>query len=273
MIMRPVMIFMLFSLVGCASFLGSDKPASEPEVTVGGAGAPLPAKVTPLDAIELRVAQLWSKVDDLEAQLLQQKERSKLLERGLLLGIVPEELKDADKRPLPRRPEPSDDSALKLQVAPGPLVDASPSHVASSPAPLAQSKAGSHDRTLYRKLLQEAQDKFNRANYGQAIVAFNDIGAKFDDEITEGSHHYWVGLSWFYLKEFKLSEESFNAFKNRYPSNPWNAHAAFYLAKIAQSRGLHQRAMDQFQKILDENPDRDLGEMAKAEIQRMKEQL
>ena len=245
-------------LSSCSSILGGENAGSE-VTSAPSAESPGQVKVSPTDALELRVAQLWSRVDDLEAQLLRQKERSKLLEKGLLLGIVPDELKAEDERP--KAVAKSGTSAEKnsqLDI-PVPL-----------PAPKA---AANHDRELYRKLLQEAQDKFNRANYGQAIVAFNDIGSKFDDSITEGSHHYWIGLSWFYLKEYKLSEESFGALKARYPSNPWSQYAGFYLAKIEQSRGLNQRALDQFQKILDDNPERDLGEMARAEIERMKEKL
>lgn len=256
--MPALFIFFVMFLSSCgSSFFGSEAESTEITSTPSGKA---PARPTPMDAVELRVAQLWSKVDDLETQLIRQKERSKLLEKALLLGIIPDELRPDDerskaKKPLAAAPSETD---LKLQVTPPP------------PPPKAK---GSHDRAQYRKLLQVAQDKFNQANYGQAIVAFNDIGAKFDDSITEGSHYYWVGLSWFYLKEYKLSEESFLAFRERYPSNPWNNHAAFYLAKIEESRGLNQRALEQFQKILDDNPDRDLGEMARAEIQRMKEKL
>ena len=261
-----VLIFAML-LSSCSSLFGGDSEPGSTDITSNPRGKDQP-KVTAIDALELRVAQLWSKVDDLETQLIQQKERSKLLEKALTLGIIPDELKAEDERPKSRLPTHTkaklklnanavEESELKLQVA-------------TPPVPKAEV---SHDREQYRKLLQAAQDKFNRANYGQAIVAFNDIGAKFDDSITEGSHHYWVGLSWFYLKEYKLSEESFTAFREHYPSNPWNDHAAFYLAKIEESRGLNQRALEQFQKILDDNPDRDLGEMAKAEIQRMKEKL
>ncbi len=252
------LIFLLLTLSSCASLFNRETPAGEAAAAAVPNGSGLAPRVTPIDAIELRLAQLWSKVDDLEAQQLQQKERSKILEKGLLLGLIPEELRAEGKSPRPKKSAPDEEPALKLQVP------------VAVPVPAPEL---SHDRTLYRKLLQDAQDKFNRANYGQAIVAFNDIGAKFDDEITEGSHHYWIGLSWFYLKEYKLAEESFMAFKGRYPSSPWTNHAGFYLAKIEQSRGLNQRALEQFQKILDDNPDRDLGEMAKAEIQRMKEQL
>ncbi|RYZ52859.1 MAG: tetratricopeptide repeat protein [Proteobacteria bacterium] len=263
--MPLLIIFFALALSSCSTLF--EEPSPTGEITSNKSPQ---AKVAPVDALELRVAQLWSKVDDLETQLLQQKERTKLLERGLLLGIVPDELKTEDERPTPAKLVKEKEQEIKGN---GTKVSDADSKLQVALPPAAAKAEGSHDREQYRKLLQAAQDKFNRANYGQAIVAFNDIGAKFDDSVTEGSHHYWVGLSWFYLKEYQLAEESFKAFRDRYPSNPWNEHAAFYLAKIELSRGLTQRALDQFQKILDNNPDRDLGEMARAEIQRMKEKL
>ena len=208
------------------------------------------------DAMELRIAQLWARVDELETQVIQQKERTKLIEKGMMLGIVPEELKTEPK--LPPAPIKKESSSLDL----------------AAPAPLAEvSKSKSQDREQYRLLLQQAQDRFNKANYGQAIVLYNEIGSTFDDNLTEGSHHYWVGLCWYYLKEYKLSEESFQAFRDRYPNNPWQPHARFYLAKIDQQRGLTQKALAQFRSILEEQPDRDLGEMARSEIENMKEKL
>ena len=85
-------------LSSCSSILGGENDSSE-VTSAPSAESPAHVKVSPTDALELRVAQLWSRVDDLEAQLLRQKERSKLLEKGLLLGIVPDELKAEDERP------------------------------------------------------------------------------------------------------------------------------------------------------------------------------
>src|SRR5689334_13264409 len=48
--------------------------------------------VSPSSDMELRLAKLWARVDDLENQQIRQKERMKLLEKGLMLGIVPDEL-------------------------------------------------------------------------------------------------------------------------------------------------------------------------------------
>ncbi|RYF44417.1 MAG: tetratricopeptide repeat protein [Cytophagaceae bacterium] len=193
-----------------------------------------------------------------------------MIEKGLLLGLVPDELKSegiAEARP-------ADHGHGHVQNQNhGGQQKLSAVKLLEVKTPSEPKAEGSRDREQYRKLIQAAQDKFNRANYGQAITAYNEISAKFDDSVTEGSQHYWIGLSWYYLKEYKLAEESFQALQSRFPASPWVPHAGFYLAKVDQSRGFQQKALEQFQKILDENPSRDLGEMAQSEIERMREKL
>jgi TolA-binding protein len=144
---------------------------------------------------------------------------------------------------------------------------------ADTPPPLADPGEKSKDLAEYQRLLRAAQEKFNSANYGQAIVQYNEIAEKFDDSLTEGSHHYWIGLSWFYLKEMQLAEASFKKLMDQYSQNSWVPYARFYLAKVDLNRGLSGRARDQFKMLIDEYSNQDLGEMARMEMDRMREKL
>jgi TolA-binding protein len=223
-------------------------------------------KVATSDQLELQIARLTLRIDELEAELNKQKERGKLIEKSLLLGLIPDELRsDGPAKAVASEHVPFHEPKSQQQLSAVKLLEVK--------APLEAKTEGSQDRGLYRKMIEAAQDKFNRANYGQAITAYNEVGAKFDDSVTEGSQHYWIGLSWYYLKEYKLAEESFETLQARFPASPWVAHAGFYLAKVDQSRGFRQRALERLQSILDHNPSGDLGEMAQAEIERMKEKL
>jgi TolA-binding protein len=235
------------------------QPAA-PQVSVPSTPIPVPAPTAaPASDLELRIAKLWARVDDLENQQIRQKERMKLLEKGLMLGIVPEELKG--------------EGSGKPQKKPEPELEDPPASVQATPPPLAANGEKSKDLAEYQRILRSAQEKFNAANYGQAIVQFNEIGEKFDDSLTEGSHHYWTGLSWFYLKEMDLAEQSFLKLIDRYNHNSWVPYARFHMAKIDLNRGLSGRARDQFKMLIDEYPNQDLGEMARMEIDRMREKL
>ena len=263
--MRAILsIFIVVSLSACSTLgLFDGDPTSPASIdSPKNTGAVTLPKAASRDELELQIARLSSRIDELETQVVQQKERGKIIEKGLLLGLVPDELKSDSEAEIPQSPA---ERAPVTQLSAVKLLEVK--------IPTPPVNEGSEDRESYRKMIQKAQDLFNRANYGQAITAYNEIGAKFHDRITEGSQHYWIGLSWYYLKEFKLAEESFQALRSRFPGSPWASHSEFYLAKVDLSRGFHQKALEQFQKILDENPSRDLGEMAQFEIERMKERL
>ncbi len=263
-----VLIFIGFLLTACAGYSpfadeANDEiqPTAPVSETPRGPKPVAPSNVAPPSDLELRLAKLWARVDDLENQQIRQKERMKLLEKGLMLGIIPEELKnDKPGKPEAKKHEPEAEEDTPASVQ------------ATVPPPLAAHDK-SKDMAEYQRLLRAAQEKFNGANYGQAIVQFNEIGEKFDDSLTEGSHNYWIGLSWFYLKEMQLSEQSFKKLIDQYNHNSWVPYARFYMAKIDMNRGLSGRARDQFKLLIDEYPNQDLGEMARMEMDRMREKL
>lgn len=219
--------------------------------------------------LELKFAKLWARVDELENQHIQQKERMKLIEKGLLLGIIPDELKGPQKK---TKPAPAAQPAEHEDEVPATSKkeqSGSSDELGRSTAPTEKSQ----DMGAYKQLLQQAQGKFNAAQYGQAIVHFNEIGERFDDSLTEGSQNYWIGLSWFYLKEYQLAEQSLKLLREKYPENSWVAHARYYQAKIDQTRGLSKRALEQFTQLMEEFSSQDLGEMARMEVARMREKL
>ncbi len=263
-------LILLASLMGACAGYNPFAEETAPEIQKSTHSAPaqaqgaMPAPASSTD-MELRLAKLWARVDDLENQQIRQKERMKLLEKGLMLGIVPDELKGEKVQLKDKKPK----SDLEMDEPPASIK-------AGTPPPVAQDLSASEkskDIAEYRRHLQIAQDKFNAANYGQAIVHYNEIGEKFDDSLTEGSQNYWIGLSWFYLKEQQLAEQSFRKLIDQYNHNSWVPYSRFYLAKIDLNRGLSGRARDQFKLLIDEYPNQDLGEMARMEIDRMREKL
>ncbi len=242
-------------------------PAIVPHTAVSPA-LPSPSTTPNGNELELKLARLWARVDELENQSIQQKERMKLIEKGLLLGIIPDELKGGKSK--------KKVSAVRSEIPAKDEEEASvepPAEPAAAQAPKEAAQDRSKDLATYKRLLQKAQEKFNAAQYGQAIVLFNEVGDGFDDSLTEGSHLYWIGLSWYYLKEFQLAEQSFKNLREKHPENLWVAHARYYQAKIDQTRGLSKRALEQFSQLMEEFASQDLGEMARMEVARMREKL
>ena len=48
-----------------------------------------------IENMELKQARIWSRLDELEGVLLRQKEKIRILEKGLLLGISPEKVQES----------------------------------------------------------------------------------------------------------------------------------------------------------------------------------
>ncbi len=308
----PRILILAFALAcsGCqmwAKWTGGDKPSEvvEPEVGSEAPANPDPsagAEASPVAApsaaatpnggksqrrpsnpvppvvhnndLELKFAKLWARVDELENQQIEQKERMKLLEKGLMLGIIPDELKNPRKTPRAEKAMDllDEDDELKPKDK-GKDKDKDKEKAAPVAEKLPVPVEKNRDAGAYRRLLEQAQEKFNAAQYGQAIVLFNSVSEQFDDSVTEGSQHYWIGLSWFYLKEYQLAEQSFKTLTEHFSQNSWSAHARFYQAKIDLNRGMSQRALAQFQLLMEEFANQDLGEMARMEVKRMKEKL
>src|SRR5690242_4051674 len=92
-----LLILSTWLFAGCStlSFFESEPSASDSsaEKAPSEGHAESSPKPSSADDLELRVARLSSRIDELETELVQQKERTKLIEKGLLLGLVPDELK------------------------------------------------------------------------------------------------------------------------------------------------------------------------------------
>ena len=68
---------------------GSSKPAEATDPVLSTENV----KSSSVQELELKNAKLWTRVDELEDKVSKQRERLKILEKGLMLGILPDELK------------------------------------------------------------------------------------------------------------------------------------------------------------------------------------
>lgn len=209
---------------------------------------------------ELKLAKLWSRVDELETRLIRQQEKVRLLERGFMLGVIPEGLK-ADNFNQPESleqkswdeadlPQPAKESDKKTEVSPLPV-----------------------DSRSYEQLLSEAQAKFNAGRYGQAIADYQAIHQRFPEQTKQGQHLYWIGLSWYYLKEDDLASENLSLLISQFPGSAWLPQANFYLAKVELRRGLRQKALQRLRTVVELYGDKDVAEMARHELSQLQESL
>src|SRR5690606_31164821 len=98
---RSVALLVFLPLLGCSTvgnwFGGDNMQMSKSSDITAETADDRENNVKPATngQLELKLAKLWTRVDELEEKNRQLKAHVKVLERGLVLGILPDELKDS----------------------------------------------------------------------------------------------------------------------------------------------------------------------------------
>lgn len=280
-------------LPGCSLFEdGQPEEAVQPEAKEKAAASHTPVKdghgkqvaapavVDPDEFAELQLkhARLIARMEELEGKFSRQQERLKIIERGLTLGIVPDELKapahDGHK------PVSSNGKKAEKPVAAktdhsgheaDDLADASP---AAKPAvQVSEQEIPAAVREEFDKAFASAHDDFRAGRYGKAIVEFSEIGKKYDARLTAGMHKFWIARCWSGLKEMQTARQLFSDFIGAHPQSPWAPRAKLELARVESALGLKETAIKRLRNVISEHPMEDVAEMAKAEVERMSKTL
>lgn len=196
--------------------------------------------------MEKKLARLWSRFDQMEEQVFAQKQKIHVLEKGLKLGIMPEE---SDVRKVAvELPEQAKPNAAKKIVSTE-MTDA--------------------EKQQFQNMLASAHDYFRTGRYGRAIKQFSSIDENFGPKIKDGMHHYWIAKSWMYLKEFNIATQRYSEFLSEYPGSAWAGRAKLDLSRIQLRQGMRETAIDGFKRIISDYPYEEVAEMAKMELQNL----
>ena len=259
MIRLFIFFFLLANTTGCLSWFGDDEEDSSISEAVAGTEGEtkvveeLPeVKASTEEEIDLKIAKLWSRVSELEEQLYRQKEKVRVLEKGLMLGLVPEEMKD-DAPYTPPKPKKVAKKKPKPKVPTSPL----------SP----------EETKEYQNNLAKAHDTYRAGRYGVAIKMFTEVDEKFGAKLNDGVPQYWIAKCWGQLKEYSIAHQMLVDFTQNYPGSPFLSRGKLEMARIQMRQGLRETAIENFRMIIDQYPYEDAAEMAKMELQRLESTL
>lgn len=263
-------------------------------------GTPTAGKSTAVDPdevaeLQLKQTRLAARIEELEGKFSRQQERLKIIERGLTLGIVPDELKapahdsaklkpvsstakKPEKQVAAKKPEHNDHEADDLSK--GPSDNAHAAHPSSGQgdtpavaAPAGEPEIPAATRSEFDKAFAAAHEDYRAGRYGKAIVSFSEIGQKFDPRLTVGVHKFWIARCWSGLKEMQTARQLFTEFIGAHPASPWAPRAKLELARVESALGLKETAIKRLRGVISEHPMDDVAEMAKAEVERMSKTL
>ena len=221
-----------------------------------------------MDERELKLARLWSRVDELEEDQRQFKEKLKLLERGLTLGIIPDELKDSSYSHDQKKLSVSSETKSDLSHPKSHLTKKDKKSIESQSMPLSP-----QEEKEYQDALAVAHEQFRAGRYGRAIVEFDSLGKRWGERVPGGAYLYWVGKSWIQLKEYNTARKVLEEFLTNQSRSPWVPRAKLELARIEWKLGQNQTAIGKYREIIRDYPYEDAAEMAKMELSQVDKAL
>jgi len=222
------------------------------------------------DERELKLARLWARVDEIEDDQKKILQKMKLLERGLTLGIIPDELKN-DGMSDAKSKDPADEFGKLKQTSGAKSLDLKvpvPPSQSTLTAPLS-----ANEEKAYQDALAAAHEQFRAGRYGRAIVEFDTIGKSWGQRIPGGAYLYWIGKSWIQLKEYQLARKVLGEFLASFARSPWVPRAQLELARIEWKTGQNETAIAKYREIIRDYPYEDAAEMAKMELSQVDKAL
>jgi TolA-binding protein len=212
---------------------------------------------------ELKQAKIMSRLIEIEDELRRHRSRIAVLEKGLLLGIIPDELRNPMDLEFERKLK----DQKKAEISRKNKTQKKPTTVKK------KSNTPKINRGTYLASLTQAQAYLDARKYGKAIAAFEALQINFPKETKDGATHYWIGISWFNLKEDNLAKQSLNTLIKSNASSPWVARAKLTLAKIAIRNGLRQRGINSLQDLIKQHPDADAAAIARRQLVELEQAL
>lgn len=253
-------------------------PASGETSANDTAGSAVPASKSnsseELSTLQLKQSETWSRIDRLEYTLKEQRARIAVLEKAIVLGMLPDELLNPDDRKIKAKAKNNHNRNASIEdigFEAEPQEPAQPLPQAAAAPKTAPEQASSEED--YLKQLAAAQESYRSGNFGRAIAEFSLIGQKYADRDTQFQHEYWVAMCWLNLKEYQTAHQGFEGFIKKHPTSTWIPKAKFYQARAEISLGLKEKGLAHLKELIQSYPLEDASEMAKLEISRLERTL
>jgi TolA-binding protein len=243
--------FILLLLTGC-KLLPSDEErsataepvaAEEGESQVDDKAATSPKRN---DEVDLKMSKLIARIDELENEVRTQKERQKVLEKGLVTGLVPEELGSPKNKELegPQEMEAKSTAAVEENETETPSIDFQ----------------------FVEKLV--VSKKFAEAS--KTLEGFHPETASKADQAL---YAYWMGVCLYYQGKHLEASQFFDQYLEQQDEKSLMPNALYYSAKVNKEMGFGEKGLDLFKQVIDQYPDHEVSKMAKWEISQLENSL
>jgi hypothetical protein len=215
-------------------------------------------------SVELKQAQTWNRMNELEDEVRVQRERIKLLEQGLMTGIAPSDLnpnrKAESTKQDSKHPNGSKDRNVSNEL---PSPDGVDDLVKSK-----GTKTESPNSMMIR--LQVAKEYFQGGRNGMAVAELASIMKDFGPKSGEGAVKLLLGRSYLGLKEFESAKIELIGFLEMFPGHQEEALARLELARAYLGLNLRDRSRKELVLVTQKFKGSDEADIAAHEMDKMK---
>jgi TolA-binding protein len=229
------------------------------------------------DQLGLAQARIIERMAEIELELRQQREQIKLLERGLITGIAPSDLKGTSNSKNDVKHELSGSDSMKWSDGvddeifdkssslPSPILD--PATLTAAGSNSQQSDESSSESL--QLALEQAKKIYQSGDFSKALASFAKISRDFGENSSEGILRYWFGKCYLGSKEFNTAKSEFENYLAIAPSGAYVADARLELARALANLGLNERARAEFRKVIKDFEGQEPAQIAVHELTSM----
>jgi len=228
------------------------------------------------DQLGLSQARISERMAEIESELKRQKETIKLLERGLLTGIPPSELKASDAAEkkdtgvataeeienVDDLLANSDSNALKSSLT-SPALD--PELLAQTSFSRDENDEKPSEQAL-KAAMARAQKQFQGGDFRRALANFSEVSRVYGEQASGVAVRFWLGKCYSGLKDHANAKGEYEAYLSSSPMGSHAADARVELARTLSKMGLKERARAELKKVIKDFEGQEPAEIAAHEL-------
>jgi TolA-binding protein len=225
--------------------------------TLVGGGGDEPGK----EQSSLQQARILARVNELETALNLQTQKIRVLEKAITLGIIPEELKKGSRNTTFMDGDYGGEDFL-ADLSPNDSIKEKGSY-RSKPA----------TKEAFKKELSEAVSVFGKGEFGKAFILFQKADQAYGEEEKQGETLFWMGRSWFALKEYQTAKQYFQDMIRANPTSSKVGQAKLYSAQSDLKLGMMESAIEGLRDIIRDHQDSPSSGEARKLLAELKDSL
>jgi tol-pal system protein YbgF len=141
---------------------------------------------------------------------------------------------------------------------------------ASASGPVEGTKDRSADPLGESHAFEAAYTFYKAENYRDAAAAFADFLKNYPQSVHEANVHYWMGNSYFLLKDYKNCVSSYGTLVSKFPDHPRVAEAMLNIAECQLNLKNNAAAKKTLKQLISQFPGSDASDKAKKRLATIK---